>query len=177
VATAGLAVAVVVSAGVSLKTASRRAAECERADAAAVAAVQDLIRRHEVPVPGSVVCRVESIGGEESLHPNLRVEFGWQPLREWSAREPVLIVAGWAVDLDRSGRYRAPRVVVAVDGEIVPMWVARRGRPDLDGLAGRAAPGSAFLLAIPKRLVPDGAKVRVYAVSARDSGKIAVPHG
>jgi hypothetical protein len=168
-ASAGLAVGVAVAAGLSLRSAARQSQEAADAEAGAVAVVWSHLAGGAAPVANAVECRVDHIGTEPGLHPSLVVELGWtRVIAPDGTGEPTVFVGGWAVDRSGAREYRAPRVVVAVGGRVVPATVVRYGRPDLDRLAGRPAPGSAFLVAIPKHQLPEGARPRVYAVSSAD---------
>ncbi len=166
---AALAIGAIVAAVYSLRTADRRSPETSDADRAIEEFIQSQSLGGSTLGPSPVQCRVSGIGDESSLHPSLLVEFGWVPkTAPEGLSEPVVFLEGWAIDFSEAGEYRTPRIVVAVNGRVVPAWVARYGRPDLDRVAGRSAPGSAFLIAISKRLLPDGTKPSVFAISAHD---------
>lgn len=138
------------------------------ADRAAVEAVEALAANGQTPWCGRVACSVDGFGTGRLLHPNMPVEAGWAP----ADREPLVLLTGWATDLPPARPFRAPRLVVIVNGKVIPAFVSRCGRPVYDRRIGWKSPAAGFLIVIPRRLVPDPTKLRVYAVSADDPTRV-----
>jgi hypothetical protein len=153
--------------------ASGRDAEADAADErVAVEAVAPLAAAGTMPACPWVACAVDTFGSRRQIHPNMLVEAGWVPSTAAEAREPLLLLTGWATDLPPGCPFRAPRLVVAVDGHVVPAWVSRCGRPYLDRYVGWKSPTAAFLVVLPRRLAPDPTRVQVYAISADDPSHV-----
>jgi hypothetical protein len=141
-------------------------------------AVGEYLRTGEKCHPRGVTGSVYRFATEYQLHYDERVEIGRTDMTEpLDRRDPVFVLIGWVVDYECVERLPAARVVVVVDGRVVPAAVVRYGQAHWDRQFGRRVPVG-FAAVVAQADVPPGAAVRVFAVSAADPNRmweLAVP--